>query len=388
MKLLHYLIPTIFAACGNASSDEQPSGCQMDSDCKTESICLERICREGSHLEDTGIKDVDESDATPQTSQKQGLIFTLTQVQGINQLVRYDLGTNTFSYIKDQQENILIIPNLVLADFSASGKMLAYVTQKDESFELTAYNLVTGNSKIVAQGMDFPTISFGGDDELFYTRFGNRQDGTRESAIYKINLHNMANQVKVLSFPLQGWTIKFAVEPSEKRIVFNCVPQENIERAMEEVDPSIYSPMVLCLTDYNTIHPEEYRYYEHDQKGPFHLADWDFTWDRFYKGNHEYDALLKVLMICQDEEGLTGVCGAVHPNNIGVVPYFLNEGDGIYTIVPNEDHSQILLGDVIYDRTITTQGNPLLYKIPWGREGDLEGKTVKIPGHIVGFRTE
>ncbi len=33
MKLLHYLIPFTFAACGTTT--EQPSGCQRDFECKT-----------------------------------------------------------------------------------------------------------------------------------------------------------------------------------------------------------------------------------------------------------------------------------------------------------------------------------------------------------------
>lgn len=76
MKLLHYLIPITLAACGNASSDEQPSGCQIDSDCKGSRICLESICEE-AHVDAT-ITDITIPDAG-QISSYEGILFALAQ---------------------------------------------------------------------------------------------------------------------------------------------------------------------------------------------------------------------------------------------------------------------------------------------------------------------
>ncbi len=127
-------LASFVAACGTAPADEQPSGCQIDSDCKTGRVCLEGMCQ--APLEDATIADTQVVDAQPE-SVYYGTLLAIVRKNGVAReevFVQYDLKTGTLEQLTDAQ-GILVAPpspqeifSLTRPAVSPDEKKIAFVT--------------------------------------------------------------------------------------------------------------------------------------------------------------------------------------------------------------------------------------------------------------------
>ncbi len=374
MKLLHHLIPFTLAACGTTT--EQPSGCQIDSDCKEGRVCLEGMCQEP--IRDAGVNDAESLDAS-RMSPLNGHFYFTGQAEGEDRSIfRYDLSGNEVERFKDNVGGIFTpTPNkrLLRAVLSPSLKDLVYLEQEEDSFTIQHYDLNTGSIVGLGRGSPGTHFAWGDESTLFYTNSGTTPEGLKDSAVYKITISH-PEPIKMVFFPVTDFPMGVAATLANQRIAFTCPPQAIIRQAEQdnEYNPAYVEKLEICVGSYDRTNGQTFTRLTSEQQvtvsHPTHI------WDEFYGSNNLDDSLLKVLTLCKRESSpYIGVCAAFFTNIQRFEPFIFIDGAHVTALVPNSSHRLLQLSESVVVDRMTNQR----YEIPFYENNIVEGKRVRDP---------